>query len=108
MRLYHTTYRANCPSITTSGLLTSYSRGALPVVYLHTCQRIRWADYHVQWRHDLPPVEIVCYAVDVPRSWLSRRLRGLWACWRDIPVERITLLGERKWRHLARTLPAGR
>jgi hypothetical protein len=89
MRLRHATPVRNLDSIRARGLLTSMSRGALPLVWLHAPAATRWAVPHVSRRHGVPVEAVVVLTVNVPRSWLRRNRRGLWTCDRDIPPARI-------------------
>src|SRR5713101_8759597 len=89
MTIYHTTTARVLPSILVGGLLTRYSTGAQPVVWLHGAARTDWAMHHVYRRHGGRMQQIVRLTVDVPRSWLKRSGDGLWHCPRDIPADRI-------------------
>src|SRR5947199_3897878 len=93
MLLRHATPARNLPSIRARGLLTSMSRGALPLVWLHSAGASRWAVPHVSRRHGVAVQDVARLEVDVPRSWLRRNRRGLWTCARDIPPERIAFHG---------------
>jgi len=87
MRLFHATPARNLASINRRGLLTSKSKGRLPVVWLHTSSRRDWATLHVMKRHGTR--EVVLFEVDVPRRWLTRSKAGLWYTSRDIPTSRL-------------------
>ena len=78
MRLYHATPKRNIDSIKAVGLDPNRSRGAKKEVWLHTASRREWAILHTVARHKCEVSEIVIIAVDVPRSKLRRRWRGLW------------------------------
>jgi hypothetical protein len=70
-------------------LLTSYSRGRLPVVWACSPARSWWAVLHVIKRHRGRVESMVVLEIDVPRSWLRRNRKGLWYSPRDIPPGRI-------------------
>lgn len=90
--LRHATLRKNLPSILRGGLLTSMSQGKLPVVWLHTSGRTSWAAMHTVKRHGGRIEGVVVIEVEIPRSWLRRHSRGLWACSEDIGPERFRKL----------------
>ena len=79
MRLYHATPKANLQSIRTNGLDPNRSQGAKNLVWLHTQSRRDWAILHTIQRHKCDVSEVVIIAVDVPRTKLRRRRRGLWS-----------------------------
>lgn len=87
--LYHATTRGLAGSIGRTGLLTRKSLGKLAAVWLHTADRRAWAAIHVAQRHNRPIDRVIVYRVRVPRAWLRRHSAGLWACMKDVPVERI-------------------
>jgi hypothetical protein len=90
MRLLHATPARNLTSILRSGLLTSYSKGKLPAVWLVAPSRSSWGVLHVIKRHRGRVETTVVIEVDVPRSWLRRSSRRrVWNTLRDIPSERI-------------------
>lgn len=78
MILYHATPKANLDSIQQHGLNPDFSKGAEKVIWLHTASRREWAILHTQRRHNLQLSEVLVLRVDVPRSKLKRRWRGLW------------------------------
>ena len=78
MRLYHATTKANLESIRTEGLDPNRAKGKESLVWLHTASRREWAILHTQTRHKCEVSEVAIIAVDVPRSQLRRRWRGLW------------------------------
>src|SRR5258707_1055856 len=82
----------NLSSILRAGLLTSKSRGRLPVVWLHAAGKTPWAILHTVKRHGGRIETVVVIEVDVPRPWLRRSRRGLWFCLRDVPPGRIRRL----------------
>lgn len=87
--LRHATPARNLSSILRAGLLTSKSRGKLPVVWLCSPSRSSWAVLHVIKRHGGRVETTVVLEADVPRSWLRRNRKGLWYCPRDVPPTRI-------------------
>jgi len=87
--LRHATPARNLPGIIKAGLLTSKSRGKLPVVWLHAPGQTGWAVLHTVKRHHCRAEQVSILAVAVPRSWLRRSKKGLWYSVRDIPVDRI-------------------
>jgi hypothetical protein len=77
-------------SILRSGLLTSYSKGKLPVIWACSPSRTTWAVLHTIKRHGGRVETTVVLELDVPRSWLRRSSRKrVWNTPRDIPPERI-------------------
>ena len=89
MLLRHATPARNLNSILRLGLLTSYSRGRLPVVWACSLARSWWSVLHVIKRHGGRVESTVVLEIDVPRSWLRRSRKGLWYSTRDIPPDRI-------------------
>ncbi len=90
MLLRHATPARNLTSILRSGLLTSYSRGKLPVVWACSPARTTWAVLHTIKRHGGRVETTVVIEIDVPRSWLRRSSRKrVWTCPRDVPPGRI-------------------
>ena len=78
MKLYHATPKSNLDSIFADGLDPAFSTGKAKVIWLHTKSRRHWAIAHVQKRHRCNLDEVVLIEVNVPRSRLQRRWRGLW------------------------------
>ena len=78
MRLYHATPKRNLDSIKAVGLDPKRSRGAKKEVWLHTQSRREWAILHVSNRYKCDVNEVVIITVDVPRTKLRRRWRGIW------------------------------
>ena len=78
MKLYHATPKANLDSIRTDGLDPNRSTGAIKAVWLHTASKRDWAILHVSNKHKCDVNEVVIITVDVPRSKLTRRWRGIW------------------------------
>ncbi len=89
MLLRHATLRRNRPSSGRLGLLTSYSKGKMPVVWFHAPSKSAWAVLHTVKRHGGRVEGVVIIEVDVPRSWLRRSRKRLWHCDRDIPPDRF-------------------
>jgi hypothetical protein len=90
MRLLHATPARNLNSVLRCGLLTSYSKGKLPAVWLVAPSRSSWGVLHAIKRHGGRVETTVVVEVDVPRSWLRRSSRErVWCTLRDIPPERI-------------------
>jgi hypothetical protein len=90
MLLRHATLARNLPSILKAGLLTSKSKGRLPVVWLCSPGQSSWATLHTVKRHGGRVETVVILEVDVPRRWLRRSARKrLWYCPRDISPDRI-------------------
>jgi hypothetical protein len=85
--LRHATPVRNLRSVLRLGLLCSYSRGKLPVVWLHCPAKTYWAMVHTVERHHGRIEQVVIIEVKVPRKWLRRSRRGLWYCTRDIPPQ---------------------
>ncbi len=89
MLLRHGTPHRNLPGIRRAGLLCSFSRGRLPVVWLHSPSKTPWAVLHTVKRHGGRVEGVVVIELDVPRRWLRRSKPGLWYTPRDVPSERI-------------------
>ncbi len=90
MMLRHSTPTRNLGSINRAGLLTSKSKGKLPVVWLHSPSRSAWAVLHVSKRHKVQVSETVTIEVELPRSVLKKSGRpGLWYCPVDVLPERF-------------------
>ena len=78
MMLRHSTPTRNLGSINRAGLLTSKSKGKLPVVWLHSPSRSAWAVLHVSKRHKVQVSETVTIEVELPRSCAEeKRTPGL-------------------------------
>ena len=78
MRLYHATPKANLENIKANGLDPNRSKGKEKVIWLHTASRREWAILHTARKKRVGFDDIVIIAVDVPKSKLRRRWRGLW------------------------------
>ena len=78
MRLYHATLKSKLASILPEGLDPNRSQGKENVVWLHTASRREWAILHIQARYKCKVSEVVIIEVNVPRSKLRRRWRGIW------------------------------
>jgi hypothetical protein len=89
MLIRHATLARNLNSILRRGLLTSYSRGKLPVVWACAPGKTLWAAAHVVKRHHGRIESVVVLEIDVPRSWLRRNRKHLWYSTRDVPPGRI-------------------
>ena len=89
MILRHATPARNLSSILRSGLLCSYSRGRLPVVWACAPARSSWAVLYAIRRHGGRAEAVVILLVDVPRAWLRKNRKGLWYSVRDISPDRI-------------------
>ena len=85
--LRHATPLRNVRSILRSGLLPGLARGRLKAVWLHTPSRSSWAIPHVANRHHVQEELVAVLTVEVPRSWLRKRGRGVWCCARAISPE---------------------
>ena len=92
MLLRHATVLRNLPGIQRAGLLCSKSRGRLPVVWLHSPGATPWSILHTCRRHKCQVQEVVIIELAVPRKWLRRARKKLWACTRDIPPDRFRRL----------------
>ena len=79
MRLYHATLKSNLDGIIEKDIDPSFSKGAEQVIWLHTAGRREWAILHTTQRHQCEVSEVMIIAVEVPRSKLRRRWRGLWS-----------------------------
>ncbi len=90
MILHHTTPSVNLPSIEKRGIDPRFSYGRLIVVWLHEPLQTEWALAHCKERHQMAGVEsLTTLSVDVPRSWLRLKKKGIWTCDRVIPPDRI-------------------
>ena len=78
MILFHATPKRNLENIERQGLDPMRATGKIKGVWLHTASRREWAILHTIQRHKCEVSEVVIIAVDVPRSQLRRRWRGLW------------------------------
>ena len=78
MRLYHATTARNLDSIKAVGLDPNRSQCKRKEVWLHTASRREWAILHVSNRQKCDVNEVVMIEVDVPRSKITRRWRGIW------------------------------
>jgi hypothetical protein len=87
--LRHATPARNLTGIRHGGLLTSKSRGKLPVVWLHAAGKTPWATLHTVKRHGGRVENVVVLEMDALRRWLWRSKCGLWYCPRDVPPGRI-------------------
>ena len=76
MILYHATPKSNLKSIEANGLQPRRSKGKIKGVWLHTASRRHWAILHTQQRHKSQ--EIVLLEVNVSRSRITRKQRGIW------------------------------
>ena len=78
MKLYHATPKKNLASIQATGLDPNRSLGKETLVWLHTRSRTEWAILHTTQRQKCEVSEVSIIEVEVPRSRLRRRWRGLW------------------------------
>ena len=78
MILYHATLKRNLDSIRKKGINPEFARGAEKVIWLHTRSKTEWAILHTQKRHKCPLDDIAVLSVQIPRSKLTRRWRGIW------------------------------
>ena len=92
MKLYHATPIKNLESINATGLDPNRAKGKEKLNWLHTASRRYWAICHTAKRHKCNVDEIIILQVDVPRSKLRRRYRGVWTT--AAPITNFTI--ERK------------
>ena len=78
MILYHATLKSNLESIRATGLDPKRATGKEAVVWLHTQSRREWAVLHTMNKYKVSIDEIVIIAVNVKRSDLKRKWRGIW------------------------------
>lgn len=70
--LYHWTHKSNVASILASGLLPSFARGKMKVVWACDSTRVGWAVAHVASHHQCSPDDMVCLKLDVRGVNLKR------------------------------------
>jgi hypothetical protein len=87
--LCHASPRRNVRGILGRGLLPWRALGKLKVVWLHSPARTAWAVKHVAGRHRVEARDVIVFEVEVPRSRIRRRSRGVWTCAAVIPPECI-------------------
>lgn len=88
MILHHTTNARNLSNILRRGLLTAYSQGKLPAVWLHTSDKTSWAFLHCVKRHGGKIEDIVCITVNIPDELVKRSSAdGLFYTLEDCPPE---------------------
>jgi hypothetical protein len=92
MLLRHATLKKNLRSIGRLGLLTAFSKGKRPVVWLHSESASEWAALHVCRRHHGRIEDVVVIELTIPRRWLRRNRRRLWYCTRDLGPARFKQL----------------
>lgn len=86
MRVWHTTLRQNLPSILKRGILGSYSKGKMPVVWVHDHAQQSWAFLHVVRRHGGRVEDVVSLCVDVSDDTIRRSAApGLYYTTEDVP-----------------------
>ena len=93
MILYHVSPAANRDSIAASGVLTEYSQGKLPLVWLVSESRVEWAIRHTRRRHLMGEGQVDVWRVKIGRAKLRRTgRRGRWATASDCPPVCISIL----------------
>jgi hypothetical protein len=88
MLFYHYTHKDNLPSIQRDGLRVDKAR-SVKRVWLCNAPKRAWALRHVADSHGWRLLDMVCVAVDVPRSWCARWRWGVYLCNRDIGPGRV-------------------
>ncbi len=78
--LLHVSIRRNLSSIWRLGISPAFAQGARAECWFCSRSKRAWAIQHVAERHDVPLSEVVVFRVNVPRSRLVSRRRGLWTC----------------------------
>ena len=102
MRLYHATLKSNLDGIIEKGIDPSFSKGAEQVIWLHTRSKTEWEILHTTQRYQCEVDEVIIITVNIPRSRLQRRWRGLWTTTETITrVENITHATEFAQTHIA-------
>jgi hypothetical protein len=76
MMLRHATPQRNVESIKRSGLLTSMSRGKLPVVWFHRRSKTAWAVLHTVKRHGASSSRSSSLTPRCPAPGSDARARG--------------------------------
>jgi hypothetical protein len=87
--LFHSTPGRNSYSIFSLGVTIESALTPPKRIWLHTWRKRKWARLHLAVRYKVDPRHITSFAVDIPRSWLTRHSRGLWKCERTIPGCRL-------------------
>ena len=78
--LLHVTPRRNVPSIYRLGISPAFAVGPIAACWFCAPSRRAWAVEHIAERHGVDPSQVAVIRVNVPRSRLVRRGRGLWTC----------------------------
>jgi hypothetical protein len=87
VRYFHVTPWRNIQSILDQGLLTRYSQGRIPVIWLCAAAVVPWALRHVRRRHETDHVAVL--TVQALRTDLLRYGYGRWFSRDDLPPASI-------------------
>lgn len=82
--LFHVSPRRNLSSIYRVGVSPAFAAGARAECWFCSASKKAWAVEHVAERHGVPVSEVVVLRVNVRRSLLTRRGRGVWTCARVV------------------------
>lgn len=91
-KLYHFTPRKNAGNITTLGLQVRYSQTSVPAIWLCGYRMLSWTLAHIRAKYQCDRESLVCYQAVLPSNWLFKIHRGLWICYQDIPISRLTMV----------------
>jgi hypothetical protein len=89
LTLYHCTPSVNLLSILSHGLQPKASRGKLKVVWLCSASKLAWALNHLAEKKGKEIQEFSVLKVQVYRTELVRRRRGIWYTTCHIPAWRL-------------------
>ena len=78
VKLYHATPRRNLESIKRNGLDPNLAKGKEALIWLHTASRRDWAILHTINRHKSTLEDVAIIEINVPRTRLRRKWRGIW------------------------------
>jgi hypothetical protein len=91
-KFFHFTPRLNAGNITRLGLRVDYHRGGIAAIWLCQARMLSWSLAHIRSKYQVPREQLVCYECSLPSSWVFKVSRGIWICYRDIPIERLAMV----------------
>ena len=90
MKLRHATTHNTVEAIYLDGIIDpTKSKGKILASWWHTPEKSSWAILHVELRHKAQLEEVAIIEAEIPRSWLTRRKKGLWTCNRPVSINKI-------------------